>query len=75
MSSKILSTLSTSSVIFTLFSLRIVMAPSNHGCRRGLTDEDKALWGSWAVIGPKHRYVFSLRKIYVCGKGQGFFSY
>ena len=40
---------------------RIVMTPSNHGCRRGLFDEDKALWGGWAVIGPKHKYILCER--------------
>ena len=29
----------------------VVFTPSNHWSRRGLMDENKALWGSWAVIG------------------------
>ena len=35
------------------------MTPSNHNCRRGLFDADKALWGSFAVIGPNNRAWFA----------------
>jgi len=30
---------------------KIVFTPTNHWGRRGVFDENKALWGSWAVIG------------------------
>ena len=30
---------------------RIVFTPTNHWSRRGVFDENKALWGSWAIIG------------------------
>ena len=30
---------------------RIVFTPTNHWGRRGVFDENKALWGSWAIIG------------------------
>ncbi len=38
--------------------VNFVLTPSNHWGRRGLFDENKALWGSWAVIGPKNRFWF-----------------
>ncbi len=38
--------------------VKFVLTPSNHWGRRGLLDENKALWGSWAVIGPKTRFWF-----------------
>ena len=31
--------------------LQFILTPVNHWSRRGLFDGDKALWGSWAVIG------------------------
>lgn len=37
---------------------RFVLTPSNHWGRRGAFDENKALWGSWAVIGPHNRFWF-----------------
>ncbi len=38
--------------------VKFVLTPANHGCRRGLCDEDEVLWGSWAVIGPRNRFWF-----------------
>jgi len=32
---------------------RIIFTPANHFSRRGLLDHNKALWGSWLVIGSK----------------------
>jgi len=40
-------------------SLRFVCAPAQHWCTRSLRDENKRLWGSWIVIGPKHRFYFA----------------
>ncbi len=33
--------------------------PSQHWSRRGLFDEQKALWSSWAVTGPERRFYFA----------------
>ncbi len=33
--------------------------PNQHWSTRGLTDERKALWGSWAVTGPERRVYFA----------------
>ena len=38
--------------------LRIVMTPANHWCKRGIGDDNKMLWGSWAVMGPTTRFWF-----------------
>lgn len=38
---------------------RIVFTPANHWTRRGIFDENKVLWGSWTVIGPKHKFHFA----------------
>ena len=39
--------------------VKFVLTPSNHWCLRMPWDENKVLWGSWAVVGPKHRYWFA----------------
>ena len=33
--------------------------PAQHWSRRGLTDERKRLWSSWAVVGPERRFYFA----------------
>ena len=38
--------------------LRFVFTPANHWCKRGLSDDNKVLWGSWAVLGPSKRFWF-----------------
>jgi len=38
---------------------KFVFTPTQHWCRRTLMDENKVLWGSWTVIGPKHRFFFA----------------
>jgi L-ascorbate metabolism protein UlaG (beta-lactamase superfamily) len=38
--------------------VRVALTPSNHWGRRGLFDENSALWGSFAVIGPNNRFWF-----------------
>ena len=38
--------------------LRFVFTPANHWCKRGLNDDNKVLWGSWAVLGPTKRFWF-----------------
>lgn len=37
---------------------KFIFTPTQHWCRRSLTDQNKVLWGSWTVIGPKHRFFF-----------------
>jgi len=39
-------------------NVTLALTPSNHWGRRGPMDENKALWGSWAIMGPKHRFWF-----------------
>lgn len=39
--------------------LRIVCLPARHWSRRGLRDENRALWASWAVAGPTRRFYFA----------------
>lgn len=39
--------------------LEIHCLPTQHWSRRGLFDEMKALWGSWAIIGPSARFYFA----------------
>ncbi|CAG2177336.1 unnamed protein product, partial [Oppiella nova] len=39
--------------------VQFVMTPAQHWTGRGLTDERRVLWGSWAVVGPKHRFFFA----------------
>ena len=40
-------------------NLKFVCAPAQHWCTRSLRDENKRLWSSWIVIGPKHRVYFA----------------
>jgi len=32
-------------------AVKIVFTPANHWCKRTATDDNKVLWGSWAIIG------------------------
>ena len=38
---------------------KFVFTPTQHWSRRSLMDENKVLWGSCTVIGPKHRFFFA----------------
>ena len=40
-------------------SVKFIFTPSQHWCRRSLMDENKVLWGSWSIIGPKHTFFFA----------------
>lgn len=37
----------------------VVCLPSRHWSRRGLTDENRALWASWAIVGRERRVYFA----------------
>jgi N-acyl-phosphatidylethanolamine-hydrolysing phospholipase D len=39
--------------------VEIYALPSQHWSRRGLRDSGKALWASWAIIGPERRFYFA----------------
>jgi N-acyl-phosphatidylethanolamine-hydrolysing phospholipase D len=39
-------------------SVTVHCLPSQHWSRRGLFDERKALWASWAITGPSRRFYF-----------------
>jgi len=38
--------------------LRIAFTPANHWCKRGVGDDNKMLWGSWAILGPTRKFWF-----------------
>jgi len=38
--------------------IKIVFTPANHWCKRSISDDNKMLWGSYAVIGPTKRFWF-----------------
>jgi len=40
-------------------SVRVHCLPAQHWSRRGLGDYRKALWSSWAVVGPERRFFFA----------------
>jgi L-ascorbate metabolism protein UlaG (beta-lactamase superfamily) len=39
--------------------VKVISTPARHFSGRGLTRRNRALWSSWAVVGPKHRVYFS----------------
>ena len=39
--------------------VKFIFTPTQHWCRRSLTDQNKVLWGSWTIIGTKHRFFFA----------------
>ena len=39
--------------------VKFIFTPSQHWSRRGLTDENKSLWGSWCVIGSRQKFFFA----------------
>ena len=40
-------------------SVRVHCMPAQHWSKRGLNDDRKALWSSWAVVGPERRFFFA----------------
>jgi len=40
-------------------AVKFVFTPAQHWCRRGLNDTNKVLWGSWSILGPRHRFFFA----------------
>ena len=40
-------------------SVKFIFTPTQHWCRRSVNDQNKVLWGSWTVVGPKHRFFFA----------------
>jgi len=39
--------------------ISFVFTPAQHWSKRTLNDNNKSLWGSWAIIGPKFRFFFA----------------
>jgi L-ascorbate metabolism protein UlaG (beta-lactamase superfamily) len=39
--------------------LQLTATPARHYSGRGVLDGDRALWASWAIVGPRHRVFFS----------------
>ncbi|MGB5810752.1 MAG: MBL fold metallo-hydrolase [Polyangiales bacterium] len=39
--------------------VRVYALPAQHWSKRGIGDDRKALWASWAVVGPGRRFYFS----------------
>ncbi|XP_060069194.1 N-acyl-phosphatidylethanolamine-hydrolyzing phospholipase D-like [Ylistrum balloti] len=40
-------------------NITFCLTPSQHWCKRTATDTNKALWGSWVIKGPNHRFFFA----------------
>ncbi|NWV90892.1 NAPEP phospholipase, partial [Machaerirhynchus nigripectus] len=40
-------------------AVTFVFTPSQHWCKRTVTDDNKVLWGSWSVLGPWNRFFFA----------------
>jgi len=39
--------------------VRVTCLPTQHWSKRGLTDDNQALWSSWAVVGAERRFFFA----------------
>lgn len=39
--------------------VRVFCLPTQHWSKRSLTDNNEALWSSWAVVGPERRFYFA----------------
>lgn len=48
-----------SATIPTRLDVQFILTPAQHWTLRGPSDERKALWGSWTVIGPNKRFYFA----------------
>jgi N-acyl-phosphatidylethanolamine-hydrolysing phospholipase D len=40
-------------------SFTVALTPANHWCKRGVSDDNMVLWGSWTVMGPNKRFWFA----------------
>ncbi|XP_032076642.1 N-acyl-phosphatidylethanolamine-hydrolyzing phospholipase D [Thamnophis elegans] len=40
-------------------AVTFIFTPAQHWCKRTALDDNKVLWGSWSVVGPRNRFFFA----------------